>query len=71
MNVNAVGDGENLGHRMTDQHNGKAVFAHPANEIEHLMGFANAERGGRLVEDHDLAAPGRSARHRHRLTLAA
>ena len=40
-------------------------------ELEHLRGLAHAERGRRLVEDHELGVPERRARDRDGLSLAA
>ena len=40
-------------------------------ELEHLARLAQAERGGRLVEDHERAGERDRAQHRDRLPLAA
>ena len=40
-------------------------------ELEHLLGLGDAERGGRLVEDHEAAVPHHGAADRDRLALAA
>ena len=36
-----------------DQDHGEALLAQARDEVEHLLGLRHAERGGRLVEDHD------------------
>ena len=43
----------------------------PLDEREHLLGLRDAERGGRLVEDHELRVPHHRTRDRDRLALAA
>ena len=43
----------------------------PADEVEHLSRLRHAERGRRLVEDHDLRVPHDRLRDGHRLPLAA
>ena len=45
--------------------------ARRADEIEHLPRLGDAERGRRLVEDHDAGVPEHRARDRDRLALAA
>ena len=50
---------------------GRPVVAHALDQLEHLAGLLDAERGGRLVHDHELARPRGGARHRDALALAA
>ena len=50
---------------------GQAVVAHALDQLEHLAGLLDAERGGRLVHDHELARPRRRAGHGDALALAA
>ena len=47
------------------------VLPEVANDVEHLLAFAHAERGGRLVEDDDPAAPEQRARDGKALPLPA
>ena len=46
-----VGDLEDVVHVVRDQHDAEAVVGEPADQVEHLAGLGDAERGGRLVED--------------------
>src|SRR5215831_11235555 len=64
----AVRHGEYVGHAMTDQHDGYVVVAQPADEAEHLGNLPHADRGGRLVHQHDLGR--REPRPRDRDGLA-
>jgi hypothetical protein len=48
-----------------------ALGAHRAHDVQHDLGLARAERGGRLVHDQHLAAPDHRAGDGHRLPLAA
>ena len=52
QHVDAVGDGLDVGHVVADEHHAEAAAAQALDEVEHLGGLRDAERGGRLVE-HD------------------
>ena len=54
-----------------DDHDAEALLGEPIDEREHLLGLRNAERGGRLVEDHELRVPHDGACDRDRLALTA
>ena len=71
LDVDAVGHLEHVRHVVADQDHRQAVVAHPADQLEHHVRLLDAERGGRLVHDHDVPGEGRAARHRHALALAA
>ena len=47
------------------------LLGEPVDELEHLLGLRDAERGGRLVEDDEPRVPHHGARDRDRLALAA
>ena len=67
----AVGDLEHVGHVVADQHDAEALLGQPADEVEHLAGLRDAQRRGRLVEQHDLGVPEHGLGDRHGLALAA
>ena len=54
-----------------DQDDREPLLGQPLDEREHLLGLRYAERGGRLVEDHELRVPHHRARDRDGLPLAA
>ncbi len=54
-----------------DDHHREALLGEPLHELEHLAGLGHAERGRRLVEDHEARVPHHRARDRDRLALAA
>ena len=66
-----VRDLEDVVHVVGDQHDADAVVRQPAHQLEHLLGLGHAQRGGRLVEDHELGVPQHGAGDRHRLALTA
>ena len=45
---------------------GRPLSRTSLDQLEHLPGLLDAERGGRLVHDHELARPRRGAGHRRR-----
>ena len=47
------------------------ALAQAADQVEHLRGLRDAERGGGLVEDHELRLAEQRAGDRDRLALAA
>ena len=49
----AVGDLEDVVQVVRDEHDREALLGEPAHEVEHLARLRDAERGGRLVEDHE------------------
>ena len=55
---------------VTHQH-GHAVLGETHHGVEHLLDHFRVERGGRLVEQHDLRVHAERARDRHALLLAA
>ena len=50
----AVGDGADVLHVVADHDHAAPAVAQPLDEVEHLGGLGDAERGGRLVEDDHL-----------------
>ena len=66
-----VGHREDVVHVVGDEDDGEPVVGQPPDEVEHLLGLGDAQRGGRLVEDHELAVPQHRPRDRHGLALAA
>ena len=51
-----VGDLEDVVQVVRDQDHGDPLLGQALDEREHLLGLRDAERGGRLVEDHELAS---------------
>ena len=49
----------------------EALLGQPPDQVEHLPGLGDAERGGRLVEDDQLGVPHHGLGDRDRLALAA
>ena len=66
-----VGDLEDVVEVVRDDHDGEPLLAEPPHELEHLLGLRDAERRGRLVEDHDSRVPHHGPRDGDRLALAA
>ena len=62
---------EDVVHVVRDEDDAEAVVGEPPDEVEDLLGLGDAERGGRLVEDDELAVPQHGAGDRDRLPLAA
>ena len=54
--LDAVGELEDMRHVVADQDHRQPALAHAADQIEHLPRLLDAERGGRLVHDHDRRA---------------
>ena len=71
MTTHAVADGEYIGHAMADENHGDALILQAADEVEDLGDLAHADRGRRLVHEHDLGVREAGSRDRHRLALAA
>src|ERR1700731_3337105 len=67
----AVGDREDVLEVVTDDEDGNAALLEGADELEHLALLLDAERGGRLVQYHQLPAMVDGAHDRHRLPLTA
>ena len=65
-----VGDLEHVGHVVRDEHDAEAVVGEPADQVEDLAGLGDAERRGRLVEQHDLGVPEHRLGDGHGLALA-
>ena len=66
-----VGDGLHVGHVVADQHDAVTPLAQAFDEVEHLGGLGDAERRGRLVEDHDPRVADERAGDRDGLPLPA
>ena len=66
-----VADLEDVVQVVRDQHDGETLLGEALDEIEHLTRLRNAERGCRLVEDHELRVPLHGLGDRDRLALAA
>src|SRR3954466_1668707 len=71
QHLDAVGDLEDLGHVVADEHDREAALAHAEDEVEDVARLHDAERGGRLVHEDDLARPRYRAADRDALALAA
>ena len=69
--VDAVGKLEHMRHVVADQDHGHAVLPNTFDQLHDLAGLLDAERGRRLVHDHDAPAPRRGARDRDALALSA
>ena len=54
--VMRVRDLEDVVQVVGDQDDGEALLAEALDEVEHLAGLRDAERRGRLVEDHDASS---------------
>src|SRR2546421_12814022 len=52
-----VRDLEDVVQVVRDDHHGEALVAQPPDEVEHHPGLDDAQRGGRLVHDHQLRVP--------------
>ena len=66
-----VADLEDVVQVVRDQDDREPLLGEPLDEREHLLGLRDAERGGRLVEDHEPRVPHHGARDRDRLALTA
>ena len=62
---------EDVGHAVADQHDGDALVAQVADEVQHLGHLAHRDRRGRLVHQHDLGVGEHGAGDGDRLALAA
>src|SRR4051794_30594020 len=71
QHLDAVGDLEDLGHVVADEHDGEAALADAQDEVEDVARLHDAERGGRLVHEDDLVRPRHGAADRDALALAA
>ena len=71
LDVDAVGDLEDVGHVVADQDHRQPAFAKVADQLQNLPGFPDTECGRRFVEDHDLAAERCGPGHSDGLTLTA
>ena len=69
LDVDAVGDLEDVRHVVADQDDREAPVADVADQLQHPVALLDAQRGGGLVEDDDLAAERRRPRHRDGLAL--
>ena len=67
----AVGELEHVRHVVADQDHRQAALADAEDEVEHLPRLLHAERGGRLVHDHEPPRPRRGAGDGDALSLAA
>ena len=64
-------DREDVVQVVRDEHDGETLLGQARDELEHLLGLGDAERGGRLVEDDEPRVPHDGAGDRDRLALAA
>jgi hypothetical protein len=71
LDVDTVGDLEDVGHVVADQNDGKAAATELTNDCENLIAFADSQRCGRFVEHDHLAAERDRPGDRHRLPLTA
>src|SRR4051794_38109183 len=65
-----VGDLEDVHHVVRDEEHAEPPVGQPAHQVEHLAGLCDAQRGGRLVQEHDLGVPQHGLGDRHGLSLA-
>jgi len=56
---------------VTDHHHAEPALAQPFDQCQHLGGLRHPERGGGLVQQHDLGRAEERARHRHLPALTA
>ena len=66
----AVGDLEDVGQVVADHDDAEPALAQPPDQVEHLRRLGDAERGGGLVEQHDLRLAQQRAGDRDLLALA-
>jgi hypothetical protein len=66
-----VADGEHVRHAVADEDDGDAAVAQAPDQVQHLGNLAHADRGGRLVHQHELGIREPRARDRHGLALPA
>ena len=66
-----VGDLEDVVQVVRDQDDGEPLLGQALDELEHLLRLRDAERGGRLVEDHEPRVPHHRAGDGDGLPLAA
>ena len=66
-----IGDLEDVVEVVRDEDDSEPLFGESADELENLIGLRDAQRGRRLVEDHDARVPHHRAADRNRLALAA
>src|SRR5262245_33335678 len=66
----AVGYREHVRHSVADQHDGDALVAEPAHQVQDLGDLAHRDRRGRLVHQDDLRVGEPRPRDGHRLALA-
>jgi hypothetical protein len=71
LNVDTIGDLEDIRHVMADQDNAKATLAKITDQPEYLPSLADAQRRSGLVQNDNLATEGRGSRDRDRLALTA
>src|SRR5688572_11263820 len=67
----AVGDGAGEAHLVRDAQHGHAGARQLDHHLQHFLDHFRIERGGRLVEQHDLGVHAQRARDRDALLLAA
>src|SRR3989449_4577754 len=67
----AVGDAAGEPHLVRDAHHRHALAGERGHDVEHLVDHLRVERGGRLVEQHDLRLHGERAGDGHALLLTA
>ena len=66
-----VGDLEDVDQVVADHDDAQAALAQAPDQLQHLGGLRDAERRGRLVEQHDPGLAEQRARHRDLLALTA
>ena len=66
----AVGDLEDVGHVVRDEHDAEAAVGQPAHQVEDLAGLGHAEGRGRLVQQHDPGVPEHRLGDGHGLPLS-
>ena len=66
-----VGHAAGEPHLVGDHHHGHALLGEVGHDLEHLVDHLRIQRGGRLVEKHDLRLHGQGAGDGHALLLAA
>lgn len=73
MDVNSIGDLEDMGHIVGDDHDddGKAAGSDVPDELQHTLGFPDTECGHGFVHDDDLGAECARPGHGNALPLTA
>ena len=67
----AVAATQHVAHVVADHDHRNPLLREPGDELQDLLGLLDAERGGGLVQEHDVTPPGHRPGNRDGLALAA